>query len=227
MNPAQTARLAEAYLALERRLSGSLASIDPSWRARWFADAELAALLNDAGAAREARVAQSLFTRICGPWPALAALATPAGAWSLLARGELLPRLAAHALLQRPGVLRSCVQRATRQALEAALGAAFEPMWRAAGGGGRAAPASLDVGAPLLWARVGYADIERCGAWPDRSLRRLARLCLPAETPRRELRLALTAGLPLGASLPRSREACEQGIARVEGWLGADAAMAA
>lgn len=173
------ASLAGLALSFERRLDALPEAIDASWRET----AELRSLVKGmpAGPARR-RLTLQLFRRWCGPLPALADLAAPGGRLALHARMPLLGRLCALALLSRPGVIRCCVERDARQALEQGLGATFELLRQLADGG---PPVSGYAASwtPMQWACAGYADLVRVRAWPHRSLRRLARLALPAEWP--------------------------------------------
>ena len=173
------ASLAGLALAFERRLEGLPAAINPSWQA--IAELRSMAMGLPEGPARR-RVTLRLFRRWCGPLPALTDLAGPAGQLTLLEREPLLVRLCALALLSRPGVIRCCVERTARQALEQALGASFG-LLREHAHGGPPVPAYAAAWTPLQWACTGYADLLRARAWPHRSLRRLARLALPAAWP--------------------------------------------
>jgi tetratricopeptide (TPR) repeat protein len=102
-----------------------------------------------------------------------------AGRLALMERRELLARLVALALLGRPRVLRCCVQRPARAALQELLGhAAYEALRTRSGG--TAVPADVAAWAPLAWAWVGYRELLAAHAWPHRGVRRLARLGLPA-----------------------------------------------
>ncbi|MDR7149958.1 hypothetical protein J2W49_001913 [Hydrogenophaga palleronii] len=171
--------MAQLALAFERRLQHLPEGADPSWPA-WAAVRPTLARLTP-GAARR-RVMASLFSRHCGPLPDVRALATPAGRLALLDRLSLLSRLCALALLSRPGVMRCCVERRTRQSIEAALGPAMGAL-RASAHEGSVVPAHVAAWMPIQWACVGYADVCRAGAWPHLGLRRLVRLALPARWP--------------------------------------------
>jgi len=173
------ASLAGLALSFERRLDALPETIDASWQAT----SDLRSLVKGmpAGPARR-RVTLQLFRRWCGPLPALADLAAPGGRLALHARMPLLGRLCALALLSRPGVIRCCVERDVRQALEQGLGEAFG-LLRELSDGGPPVSSYAASWAPMQWACAGYADLVRERAWPHRSLRRLARLALPAEWP--------------------------------------------
>jgi len=175
-DPALLAALARAFAQRLDRLPDTL---DASWHEASRTATMVAGL--PPGAARQ-RVMLRLFERWCGPLPALADLATPAGRLGLLERGPLLSRLCALALLARPGVLRCCVERNTRQALQRALGPVFDALNQASQGGVPVPPA-LAQWSPIEWACAGYTDLSQARAWPQRSLRRLARLALPAQWP--------------------------------------------
>lgn len=171
--------MAQLALAFQRRLEHLPEGADPSWSA-WAAVRPTLAQLTP-GAARR-RVMVSLFSRHCGPLPEVQALATPGGRLALLDRLPLLSRLCALALLSRPGVMRCCVERRTRQSIEAALGPAIGAL-RASAHEGPVVPAHVAAWMPIQWACVGYADLCRVGAWPHRGLRRLVRLALPVQWP--------------------------------------------
>jgi hypothetical protein len=175
-SPATLAALAQAFAQRLDRLPDAL---DASWHEASRTATLVAGL--PPGAARR-RVMLRLFERWCGPLPALPALATPVGQLGLLERGPLLTRLCALALLGRPGALRCCVERRARQALQQALGPVFDALNDASQGGTPVAPA-VTQWSPLQWACAGYADLAQARAWPQRSLRRLARLALPTQWP--------------------------------------------
>jgi hypothetical protein len=65
----------------------------------------------------------------------------------------------------------------------------------------------------LQWACTGYADLVRARAWPHRSLRRLARLALPAAWP------IPTSGLATPAAYVPTRKA----LTRVEALFAGEA----
>lgn len=170
-------RLASLAWALQRRLETLSSDVDPSWHgplAR-MPGIELAV----AGEAR-GRVVMALFRRYCGPLPPLGLLAESAGPLALLDREQLLSRLCALALLGRPGVLRCCVEQRARAALQRSLGPAYEAL-KSRGTRGAAVRGEVAAWDPLAWSWVGYRELEKTHAWPHRSLRKLARLALPAE----------------------------------------------
>lgn len=173
------AALAGLAQAFAQRLDRLPEALDASWHEASRTASLVAGL--PPGEARR-RVMLRLFERWCGPLPALTALATPAGGLGLLERQPLLTRLCALALLGRPGALRCCVERRTRQALQQALGPVFEALVQGSQGGAPVAPAAAQW-SPLEWACAGYADLALARAWPQRSLRRLARLALPTRWP--------------------------------------------
>jgi len=171
--------LAGLALSFERRLDMLPGGIDASWQA--IAELRSLAMSLPEGPARR-RVTQRLFHRWCGPLPMLTDLAAPAGRMALHAREPLLRRLCALALLSRPGVIRCCVERHARQALEQRLGTIFG-LLRELAHGGSPVPGHAAAWTPTQWACAGYADLVRARAWPHRSLRCLARLALPADWP--------------------------------------------
>jgi hypothetical protein len=207
LEPAGLARLA---LAFHLRISQLPEGSDASWQAL----AGLRPVFEQVpeGPLRR-RAMLSLFRRWCGPLPGLEALATPAGRLALLDRLQLLSRLCTLALLSRPGVLRCCVERRTRQSLEAALGPAIAAL-RESSHEGPAVPGPVAAWVPIQWACVGHADLSRSGAWPHRSLRRLARLALPAQWP-----------VPLGRrGLPPLHVPTKEALRRMETLFDGEAA---
>ena len=178
--PGTAARLAALAGDLQARLERLHHDVDPSWRAPLGLAREPATweVCEGMDPARR-RLAAGLLDRCCGPRPPLTALAEAAGRLALMERRELLARLVALALLGRPGVLRCCVQRPARAALQELLGhAAYEALRTRSGG--TAVPADVAAWAPLAWAWVGYRELLAAHAWPHRGVRRLARLGLPA-----------------------------------------------
>lgn len=176
---ADAAGLADIALAFQERLDRLPDAVDASWQVVADMRPMLDALPDNAS---RRRVMARLFNRWCGPLPGLQDLDTPAGRLVLQDRLQLLSRLCALALLSRPGVLRCCVERHARQALEGALGPAIDSL-RESSHDGPAVPGHVAAWVPIQWACVGYADLARIGAWSHRSLRRLARLALPMEWP--------------------------------------------
>ena len=178
--PGTAARLAALAGDLQARLERLHHDVDPSWRAPLGLAREPATweVCEGMDPARR-HLAAGLLDRCCGPRPPLTALAEAAGRLALMERRELLARLVALALLGRPGVLRCCVQRPARAALQELLGhAAYEALRTRSGG--TAVPADVAAWAPLAWAWVGYRELLAAHAWPHRGVRRLARLGLPA-----------------------------------------------
>lgn len=171
--------LAQLALAFQHRLDHLPDSTDPSWTA-WTAMQSVLEPLAPSAARR--RVMASLFSRRCGPLPNLHTLATPGGRLALLDRHSLLSRLCTLALLSRPGVMRCCIERGTRQAIESALGSVLGAL-RAVAHEGPVVPAPVAAWMPIQWACVGYADLWHAGVWSHRSLRRMVRLALPARWP--------------------------------------------
>jgi hypothetical protein len=177
--PGTAARLAALAGELQVRLEQLHGDVDPSWRAPL-------GLADEAGAWRACegseparrRLATGLLDRCCGPRPPLTALDDTAGQLALMDRQQLLARLVALALLGRPGVLRCCVQRPARAALQALLGPTFDVLRTRRGG--MAVPADVAAWPPVAWAWVGYRELLAAHAWPHRGVRRLARLGLPA-----------------------------------------------
>ncbi len=170
----RASQLASLAQALQLRLEALHDGMDPSWRA----PLGLAQSVHDwdQGAVGQ-RMSIALYERSCGPLPPLPSLDHPASRLALMDRPQMLARLCALALLGRPGVLRCCVERSSRAALQQCLG----PAYGALRGLQEGTPVPGDVAAwsPLAWAWVGYRELMREGVWPDRGLRRLARLSLP------------------------------------------------
>nr|WP_264080793.1 type III secretion protein HrpB4 [Paracidovorax avenae] len=138
------------------------------------------------------------------PLPPLERLEDGGARLALLDRTSLLARLCALALLGRPGVLRCCVQRSARTALQEALGPAFAPL-RARDGGAAVSP-EVAGWPPLAWSWVGYRELVRAGAWPDRALRRMVRLALPASR----------SGAPRPHLVPRASAAARERLQALE-----------
>lgn len=165
--------------------------VDPSW---WPPQAhELSALSSTLKATPGSELSVplqqfllSLCKQYCGPTPDLNALDCGIGRWALLTPKYLHVRLGALALWLRPGVLRSCVLRSQRMALEAMLGEMFEIMRQ-----------HHDRCAPVLpmthtleaqqWAYIGYADLVKHHKWPHRTLRRWVRLSMHRQIQREVL----------------------------------------
>lgn len=177
--PEEAAGLARLALAFQHRIDRLPEAADASWQA--ISDMQPVLVELSDGAARR-RLMLRLFRSWCGPLPGLQDLATPAGRLALQGRLAMLSRLCAVALVSRPGVIRCCIERRARQALEGALGPAIEWL-RESAHDGPAVPAHVAAWVPIQWACVGYADLSRIDAWPHRSLRRLARLALPVKWP--------------------------------------------
>jgi Bacterial type III secretion protein (HrpB4) len=173
--PGTAATLAALACALQARIEDLHRDVDPTWRAPLGLAAEPAAWPDEP---LRRRFTAELLARRPDQRPPLTAFDDAAGRLALLERQSLLARLCALALLGRPGVLRSCIHRPARAALQELLGPAFIALRDRAGG--TAVPADVAAWAPLAWAWVGYRDLLAAGAWPHRGLRRLARLSLPA-----------------------------------------------
>ncbi len=131
-----------------------------------------------AAAATPRQALMRLFLAHIGGLPALASLLNPAARLALLPREDIHGRLCTLALACRPGVLRCCVDRATRQALQRTLGPAWDPLCALSRQGGTASEEQA-ARSPLQWACVGYAD-WRAGLVPGETvLHRLVGLSLP------------------------------------------------
>lgn len=178
---AGVAALADVSQGLARRLDDLRGGLDPHWRARLQPGLDFVCGTGARRASSRTRLAA--FVSLCGPLPALAALATPAGRWSLLPCAALLARLCALALALRPGVLRACVRREAREALSRAIGPAFAPL-QCAPAQGAALRAGDAARSPQDWAWTGFRDVARCGLWPARSVRRSVVLALPPRATR-------------------------------------------
>lgn len=190
MNEAR--QLADLAWSMQRRMETLADNVDPSWHntlglAAWMSVAGL-------GTGRTA-LSRALARRCFDPLPPLETLPGAAGSLALLDRQQLLSRLCALALLGRPGVLRCCVERQARTALQRELGPAYAALY-ARGNGASSVRPEVAAWSPLAWAWVGYRELVRENAWPHRSLRRMARLALPAshddEPPRRSVPAAIS-----------------------------------
>lgn len=172
-NPFQ---LAQAAAAFQSKLARLPDDVDPERIAQpgtpW---SWLAALRN---AAARQRVLARLFPQLVAPWPPLARLTERAGRIALLDRPTLLRHWCLLALAGRPGVLRCCIDRGARTALQAELGAAFEPLLSVSTRG-RSVSERASIWTPAHWACVGYLDWAALLTTEDAALRRMARLSLP------------------------------------------------
>ncbi len=198
----RAADLARLAGELQARIDALPDHVDPGW----LTSAERAGTGQDASGPlppeiREA-AAKGWFLRMCGTLPPLDLLGDSGARLALMDRASLLARLCALALMGRPGVLRCCVQRSARLALQQALGPAFAAL--RARDGGPAVPPEVAGWPPIAWSWVGYRELVRAGTWPHRGLRRMVRLALPvsrADAPRPRLvpRASMTAGERLRA----------------------------
>jgi hypothetical protein len=197
--PGTAATLAALACALQARLDALHHDVDPSWRA----PLGLVAAHGAAAAPTTRRVALGVIES-GGSRPALTTLAGSAGRLALLDRNAQLARLCALALLGRPGVLRCCVQRPARDALQQLLGPVFAHLRERTGG--VAVPADVAAWPPLAWAWVGYRELLAAHAWPHPGLRRLARLALPATRN----------GAPPPSRVPRAATPAAQRLAQLD-----------
>jgi hypothetical protein len=170
-------QLAALAWALQRRLEALSDNVDPSW---YGPLARMGGLETAVSGEARNRVMTALLREYCGPLPPLGLLAGSTGRLAMLSREQMLSRLCALALLGRLGVLRCCVEQRARAALHQHLGPVYEAlMLRSARGA--AVRGEVAAWGPLAWSWVGYRELERAQAWPHRSLRKLARLALPAQ----------------------------------------------
>lgn len=170
-SPEQLAVLAQ-HLGL--KLERLAADTDPEqWRRLDFEPTGA-----DAAASSRAAMLRRFVAHI-GGLPALASLLQPAARLALLPREDIRSRLCALALAGRPGVLRCCVDKATRQALQQSLGPAWTPLCAISRRGSNAGPAPAPR-SPLEWACVGYADWRAALLPGEPVLHRLVGLSLPA-----------------------------------------------
>jgi hypothetical protein len=175
------ARRAALVTLLQERIAHWQRDCDPGWH---FASTESA--WKEAVAARHLSNGDALrrllareFELRLGPLPPLPLFEHPVGSMALLDPLSLRARLCALALLGRPGVLRSCVQRDAREALQTTLGPAY-PALRERSRQAPAAPPQVATWTPLAWVWIGWRDLLMARAWPHRTLRRLTRALLPA-----------------------------------------------
>ncbi|SFD78072.1 type III secretion protein HrpB4 [Paracidovorax konjaci] len=201
--------LAQLARELQARIDALPAHIDPSWRV----PAGLAGAGTGAGTTTDAAdlplqvrgaFSHAWYAQHCGPLPALEHLEGGGARLALLDRNALLAQLCALALLGRPGVLRCCVQRSARTALQQTLGPAYAPL--RARDGGPAVPAEVASWPPIAWSWVGYRELVRAGAWPHRGLRRMVRLALPASR----------ASAPASRQVPRATAAAHERLKTLE-----------
>lgn len=197
---------ASHHAELVQRIAGLLArpqaQLHPSWQA---------ALQPAHGAwpseSPGPRLGVALFMRLCGPLPSLTVFDHAPARWCLLPREQRLARLAALALAAHPGVVRSCLRRAPRQALEAVLGPAYDALLER-GSSAAAVPPQVAERPPEAWALDGYRALVRARLWPERSLRRWARLGLPRDA-------------DAGTAPPRAAVASAQQLQDVDAWFAA------
>lgn len=190
---------------LQARIEALPEHVDPSW-------------LTPAGPAGsgtvppeiQGAVSRGWFLRLSGSLPPLDLLEDSGARLALMDRPSLLARLCALALMGRPGVLRCCVQRNARLALQQALGPAFAVL--RARDGGPAVPPEVAGWPPIAWSWVGYRELVRAGTWPDRGLRRMVRLALPASR----------ADAPCPGAVPRASMAARERLRAVETLFAGD-----
>lgn len=183
---------------LQARIDALPDHVDPSWLTPLVRKSSGEGEPSAMPAEIRGAVSKGWFLRLCGTLPPLDLLEGSGARLALMDRASLLARLCALALMGRPGVLRCCVQRSARVALQQALGPAFVAL-RACDGGGPAVPPEVAGWPPIAWSWVGYRELVRAGTWPHRSLRRMVRLALPvsrADAPRPRLvpRASMAAG---------------------------------
>lgn len=169
-------QLAHWALLLEGRMQAWLGSLTPDWGQALGICPEWVTRGHDA---RFRRLSAQLFVKHCGPMPSPRDVGSRAGSLAVLPPEALRARLCAVALLSRPGVIRACVSKPARLALQACLGPAFGSL-QACGAQGAVPPAEQASWTPLQWAWVGYKDLLQAQAWPHGTLARLARMALPA-----------------------------------------------
>ncbi|HET9646238.1 MAG TPA: type III secretion protein HrpB4 [Burkholderiaceae bacterium] len=174
------ARRAALVRLLQERIGQWQFECDPGWgfisaQSAWKA----ASGRGTAGGDALRRLAVREFELRLGPLPPLPLFEHAVGSMALLDPQSLQARLCALALLGRPGVLRSCVQREAREALQATLGPAY-PLLRERSRQAPAVPAYAAAWTPLAWVWIGWRDLLAARAWPHRTLRRLARALLPS-----------------------------------------------
>lgn len=196
--------LARLACELQARIDALPDHVDPSWLRPTDAVGAAAAHGDALPPQVQGTLSKDWFVRRCGPLPPLERLEDGGARLALLDRTSLLARLCALALLGRPGVLRCCVQRNARTALQEALGPAFAPL-RARDGGAAVSP-EVAGWPPLAWSWVGYRELVRAGAWPDRALRRMVRLALPASR----------SGAPRPHLVPRASAAARERLQALE-----------
>lgn len=169
-------KLAQAAAAFQSKLGRLPDDVDPERIAQPGAPWSWLASLRDTSARR--RVIARLFPQLVAPWPALERLAQRPGRIVLLDRASMIRHWCLLALAGRPGVLRCCIERDARAALQAALGHAFEPLLSVSSRG-RSVPERASAWTPAHWACVGYLDWTALLTTEDAALRRMARLSLP------------------------------------------------
>lgn len=175
--PRDLARLAGE---LQARIEALPDHVDPSWLSPPVPPGSRPGEASAVPPEIRGAVSKGWFLRMCGTLPPLDLLEDSGARLALMDRPSLLARLCALALMGRPGVLRCCVQRSARVALQQALGPAFAALRACDGGSGPAVPPEVAGWPPIAWSWVGYRELVRAGTWPHRGLRRMVRLALPA-----------------------------------------------
>jgi hypothetical protein len=172
----EAAQLVRCALAFEHKLHGMADDLDPEWQEalqpQWGFLDEL-----HSGAARRQALVRVLGARL-GGLPALRRLLEPAPQLALLDRPSLLKRLCILALARRPGMLRCCIERPVRHALQSALGDDFDTLVALSRSGSPYHHESIGW-SPMEWACTGYFDWATMLLDDDAALRRIVRLSLP------------------------------------------------
>jgi hypothetical protein len=174
-------RLAQGALAFEHKLAQLPDDVHPARAAQPGAPWQWIAATRDRRV--RGRIVARLFPRLVAPWPPLAQLDERASRLALLDGDAVQRQLCLLALAARPGVLRGCIDRVARSALQAALGPAFEALALASRHARISAPAAA-CWTPQQWACAGYLDWIGMLQPQDNALRRMARLSLPPDLAR-------------------------------------------
>lgn len=168
---ARAVALVEVARAFEARMATLPADVHPGWG--------LPPAIDPQGEARQRAAAMAWLEARCGGLPMVERLLEPAARWVLLPRAALLQHLVGLALARRPGVLRCCLDRERREALKAAVGELWAPLWTQALEGGDPPDEVLIHWNAEQWSCQGYVDWIQLLGPQDGVLRRCVRLQLP------------------------------------------------
>jgi Bacterial type III secretion protein (HrpB4) len=140
------------------------------------------AALNDAGNANMAifrKLQMDLLIKHMGGLPALTVFLQPTAQLALQPREHIQRQLCVLALAQRPGVLRCCINKTVRQALQRVVGSAWTAL-SALSRHGQPVSEARACASAAHWSCVGFQDWSSSLAPDYPALHRLVALSLPA-----------------------------------------------